>query len=100
MALSDAQQAQLYDALVVNGGQYFMPEAIVNVLRTEIIPRLDGIVARTDASNTNLGAVLGILGSLDSGAAISPEQIDSLGKHLRDGLGAEVAAELAKRLAQ
>lgn len=37
-ALSDAQQAQIYDALVKHGpsGDYYTPDAIINILRDEI----------------------------------------------------------------
>lgn len=59
MALSDAQQAQVYDALVKHspGGDYYMPDALINELRNEVIPRLDGLVARADATNTRLTAL-------------------------------------------
>lgn len=40
MALNDTQQQQIYDALVVNGGAYYQPAAIVNILREEIAPAI------------------------------------------------------------
>lgn len=43
MALSDAQQQQMYNALVAGNGAYGMPEAIVNVLRSEIAPAIVAI---------------------------------------------------------
>ena len=46
MALSDAQQAQVYDALVVNGGQYYKTDAIINVIRDEVKKQLDSLAAQ------------------------------------------------------
>lgn len=48
MALSETQQRQIYEALVVGGpsqNAYYMPEAIVNVLRKEIAPAIAAIQA-------------------------------------------------------
>lgn len=65
MALSDAQEGHVYDALMAPGGAYAKTDAIINIQRGEEIPRLDGIVARTDATNTTLGAIIEMLKELD-----------------------------------
>ena len=42
MTLSDAQQAQVYDAVVQHtpNGDYYKPDALINILRDEVIPLL------------------------------------------------------------
>ncbi|MEF2255612.1 hypothetical protein [Microbacterium schleiferi] len=48
MALSEIQQRQMYEALVVGGqssGAYYTPEAIINVIRGEIAPAIAAIAA-------------------------------------------------------
>ena len=96
MALSDAQQAQIYDALIEHGptGDYYKTDAILGDVRKFG----DGLVARTDASNTRLDAVLAILGSPQSSVTLTDAQITELAKSLREGLGNAVADELAARL--
>ncbi|MDQ1206215.1 M23 family metallopeptidase [Microbacterium sp. SORGH_AS_0862] len=46
MGLNDTQQRQMYEALVVGGqsaGAYYTPEAIINVIRTELAPAIAAI---------------------------------------------------------
>ena len=46
MALSDAQQQHIYDALVVNqGGFYYKTDALINILRGETAPAIASIAA-------------------------------------------------------
>lgn len=48
MSLSETQQRQMYEALVVGGqsaGAYYTPEAIINVIRGEIAPAIAAIAA-------------------------------------------------------
>lgn len=46
MALSDAQQQQVYDALVSGGlGGYYKTDALVNIIRSEIAPAIASIAA-------------------------------------------------------
>lgn len=47
MALSDFQQKQVYDALVAQspGGAYYKPDALINIIRSEIAPAIAAIAA-------------------------------------------------------
>lgn len=45
MALSDDQQRQIYEALVVGGGQYYKTDALINIMRFEISTQIASIAA-------------------------------------------------------
>lgn len=65
-ATEKLQLSRVHDALVqTQGAFYYKPDAIINIQRGETQPRLDGIVARTDATNTTLAAVVEMLKELD-----------------------------------
>lgn len=116
-ALSDDQQRQMYDALVVNGGQYYKTDAIVNAIRGELIesvvrkelkPLLEAIRngdVYFPGTNWNAYETLANVSREDAGtlAAILARaggavDVAALAAQIREGLGAEVAAELARRL--
>jgi len=123
MALSDEQQAQVYDALVKHSaaGDYFTPDAIINILRGEItdilrnevkvmIARVENGGIRYPGTNWNAFETLAnvareddttlkaILDRADTGAG--SVDVAALAAQIRDGLGAEVVAQLARELSE
>lgn len=91
MALAPAQQGQVYDALIKHGptGDYFSTDALIDIERKENQPRLDGIVARTDAANTRLDAIIEMLKVLDPAKATDIEAFDA---KLRESEARTIAA--------
>jgi hypothetical protein len=116
MALTDDQQRQIYEALVVGGVSataYYKTDALINILRGEVEPVIQ---AASDALNkpsaysggfrpidvivSQTPAILAaVTGHPSAGVAITPDELATLSANLKAGLGDALAADLAARLA-
>ncbi|MCU1514714.1 MAG: peptidase protein [Microbacteriaceae bacterium] len=97
MALNEAQQQQMYDALVQPFG--YTPQAIIGILRDQVIPKFesgagyDWLLAIANQGN----AILASLGEHDN-LTLNAAQVEQLAESLREGLGVEVADALGEKL--
>lgn len=93
MALTDTQQRQIYEALVVGGesaSAYYMPQAIVNVLRGEITSAIASIAAGNIAyPGATYNGLVAIVNAIREGNGEAPIDVDE----------GELAAKLAPALA-
>jgi hypothetical protein len=60
--------ARTFGYMQVPGTSYGFPEATLGEIRSTVNPKLDGIVARTDASNTRLETLMHMVRTLDPAA--------------------------------
>lgn len=90
MVLNDTQQQQIYDALVVGGGAYYQPAAIVNILRDEIAPAIAKSGLYPGSPYNGFAAIINEL----RGKKTAPLEIDE------KALAAELAPALAPLIAE
>lgn len=118
MALSDAQQAQVYDALVKHSpsGDYYTPDAVINILREEIAIQIARVAAGGiffPGTNWNAFETLANVSREDKGkpvkvdekaiaaalAPLLPANVSAINSSDLARIAKAVADEQAKRLA-